>query len=225
MTDEVKNIFSPLSGENGSLVVIPPNYLELGTVPICIRTIDDQGKAVYRGWIEAVTPVADTLRTMARTILLDIWRVSELAEGSVHSLSARFGEKLGLCPHGRIYIDARWRAHDLAAGSRRTRVKREVELPDYMVDERIDPHDFERAFEAREIVDRLEEQFSAMGLTDALEIMRMYTSDCADEIPKVFGIPEGASGYGAKNTLFQQFRRDMRRAFARFSKPPTKRAA
>ena len=197
MTDEVKNIFSPLSGENGSLVVIPPNYLELGTVPICIRTIDDQGKPVCRGWIDAVTPVADTLRTMARTILLDIWRVS----------------------------DARWRAHDLAAGSRRTRVKREVELPDYMVDERIDPHDFERAFEAREIVDRLEEQFSAMGLTDALEIMRMYTSDCADEIPKVFGIPEGASGYGAKHTLFQQFRRDMRRAFARFSKPPTKRAA
>lgn len=223
MTNEAKNSFSPL-GDDGSLVVIPGNYLETGVIPICIRSIDDRGNSVYRGWIEAVEPVADTLRTMARTIMRDIWRVSELAEASVHSLSARYGEALGRCPHGRIYIDARWRAHDLAAGSRRTRVKREVMLPDHMVDRR-DPYDFERVFEEREIVDRLEDELTAMGLTDVLEMMRMYTSDSDDEIPKVFGVPEGAAGYRAKNTLSQRFRRGMRRAFGRLSDPVNKRTA
>ena len=225
MTDNVKYIFSPPPGENDSLVVIPPNYVEMGVVPICIRSIDDCGRSVYRGWIEAVEPVADTLRTMARTIMRDIWRVSELAEASVHSLSARYGEKLGRCPHGRIYIDARWRAHDLAAGTRRIRVKREVMLPDHMLDDRSDPIDFERAFEDREIVSRLEEQLIAMGLTDVLEMMRMYTSDSDDEIPKVFGVPEGAAGYQVKNTLFQHFRRGMKRAFKRLSDPVKKRTA
>jgi hypothetical protein len=225
MTDEVKNNFSP-SGESGSLVVIPHNYIEVGErFPICIRTIDDYGRAVYRGWIDAVEPVADTLRTIARTIMRDIWRVSELAEASVHSLSARCGEELGRCPQGRIYIDARWRAHDLAAGNRRRRVRLEVELPDHMLDDRADPQDHEELFVQRHLVEKVEQELISEGRIDSVEMMHLYLADCADEIPKVFGIPDGPEGYRAKNTLFQQFRREMRRVFGRVSSPTRKKAS
>src|SRR5688572_13425192 len=119
MTHLFKNISTVPARENEDLVLIPQNYAEESVVPICIRSIDDLGKPIYRGWIEAVLPIADPLRNLARRILGDVWKVSELTEGSVHGLNARYGQELGRAPSGRIFGDAKWRALDLAAGGRR----------------------------------------------------------------------------------------------------------
>src|SRR5437899_1778064 len=103
MTEEVRNIFPAPEGEDEKVVVIPRNYVEEGVVPICIRSIDDDGRPVCRDWIEAVRPVAGKLRCLARKIIQDEWRVSELAEGSVHMLSRRYGARLPSFPSDRIY--------------------------------------------------------------------------------------------------------------------------
>jgi hypothetical protein len=44
---------------------------------------------------------------MARNVLGDVWRVSELAEDTVHTLSALYGEELGRSPTNHIYVNAR----------------------------------------------------------------------------------------------------------------------
>src|SRR5437588_5076730 len=98
MTETVRNIFAAPEGENGPFVVIPPNYVEKRVVPILIRTMDDLGNQVYHGWIEAVQPIAKTLRFLAKRVIRDEWRVSELTESSVHMLSRLHGERLGRSP-------------------------------------------------------------------------------------------------------------------------------
>jgi hypothetical protein len=216
MTREVKNIFLP-SGDDGMFVVIPANYAEAGVVPICISCIDHRGKPVCRGWIDAAKPIAEPLRYLARTFLEDIWRVSELAEGSVHALSARYGERLGRRPSTRIYVEAKWRAQDLAKGCRRARKGKEVQVRDHVLALLKEPHDFVRALEDRELMERLQECLRAWGDTDVLKMMEMYMSDSDDEIPEAFGVPPGAAGYQITNTLKKKFRRTMRRAFELFS--------
>jgi hypothetical protein len=98
MTEEVENIFSAPEGSNEQVVVIPENYEETAVVPICIRCIDDEAKGVCRGWIEAAKPLAEQLQYLAKTVIRDVERVSELAEGSVHALSAKFGDRLDEIP-------------------------------------------------------------------------------------------------------------------------------
>src|SRR2546427_10279167 len=102
------------SQECEGVVVIPSNYAEEGVVPICIRTIDDQGRPVYRGWIEAVRPIADTLRGLARNVIGNVHQVSELADGSVHPLSAKYGGELTRSPSMQIFVYAKYLARDLA---------------------------------------------------------------------------------------------------------------
>src|SRR5579875_1880448 len=46
--------------------MIPEDYLTTGVVPICIRQVDNEGNEVFPGWIEAVPPIADPLRRLAR---------------------------------------------------------------------------------------------------------------------------------------------------------------
>jgi len=75
------------------LVIIPRNYREEGVVPIYIRTVDDEGISVFRGWIDAVYPIADRLRALAGRIFGEPWQVSELTEGSVHALNREHGPK------------------------------------------------------------------------------------------------------------------------------------
>jgi hypothetical protein len=192
--------------DDEKLVLIPANYAEESVVPICIRAIDDMGRPVYRGWIEAVWPVADPLRILARRILGDVWKVSELTEGSVHGLNARYGKELGRAPSGRIFGDAKWRALDLAAGGRRPRVGRDVDLWDETLAAMADPEDFAKAYEDREFFQRLEERLKSTGQTDTLIMLQMYLSNSEDEIAAVFGIERNSRG---RNTLSQRFRRSM----------------
>ena len=219
MTANVKNIFAAPEGNDELFVVIPPNYVEKHVVPIFIRTIDDRRNRVYRGWIEAVRPIAKTLRFLAKRVVQDEWRVSELTEGSVHMLSRLHGEHLGRSPSDQIYVDAQWRARDIAAGGRRSRLSLEVDLYNGTLVSIPEPFDFERDFVGRDLMTRLEQELIASGHMDVLKMMEMYASGSADEIPAAFGIPDGKAGYRAKNTLAVRFRRVMRRALERVSEP------
>jgi hypothetical protein len=191
------------------LVVIPSDYAEQDVVPICISDVDRHNRRVFRGWIEAVRLVADPLRALARNVVGDVWRVSELTEGSVHALSARHGESLGHSPSGRIYADARWRAKDLAGGGRRARVGREVELRNHMLACLKEPHDFRAAVEDRELIERLRTRLKLLRRDDLLTMMHLYLSDAEDQIPAAFGTTPNSR---ARNTLSQRFYRGIRKA-------------
>jgi hypothetical protein len=196
--------------EQFMLVVIPPDYETKGIIPICISDVDDDGRVVHRGWIEAVPRVADRLRSLARNVIGDAMCVSELTEGSVHSLNALHGEKFGRSPSRRIYVDAWWRAKDIAAGGRRARVGREIELKEQMLACMREPYDFARAFEDREFMERLEVRLDNLGMDDLKLMLQLYLSDAEDQIPRVFGIEPNSR---ERNTLSQRWRRGIRKAF------------
>ena len=60
--------------------------VQASTIPICIERCDREGKDIAWGWFEAVATVQEPLRRLAKSVLEDVWRVSELAEASVHTL-------------------------------------------------------------------------------------------------------------------------------------------
>jgi hypothetical protein len=90
-----------------------------GLVPICISETDADGHRIAPRSIEAVIPVADYMRRLARDRIGDIWRVSELAELSVHAQWRKHGEDFGNYRHRRIAAYARWAAEDLRCGGAR----------------------------------------------------------------------------------------------------------
>ena len=207
MTEGMKKFSSGPAQDGEGLIVIPLNYAEEGIVPIAIRSIDDRGRAVFPGWIAAVPPVADPLRNLARHVLGDVWRVSELTESSVHALSATHGERLGYTPSTRVYADACWRARDLAAGGRRARTGRDVSLKDELLAIAKDPHDFAKAFEDRELINRLEERLKGSNQTEVLIMLQMYLSESEDQIASFFGAKRNSR---TRNRLTQRFRRGIR---------------
>ena len=102
--------------------------------------------ALHGGGFEAVIPVADYLRKLARDRVGDIWRVSELAELSVHAQWRKHREDFGKYPHRRIAAYARWAAEDLRCGGARLRKGLDILLGngDKSL---IDPLDYEARFE------------------------------------------------------------------------------
>ena len=88
------------------MVTIPFDYDEKSAgsvVPICIDDIDSEGNHIVPTLIElGVVPVADVLRKIASRVLNDSWRVSEIAELSVHSLWRTHREDFGNEPSLRI---------------------------------------------------------------------------------------------------------------------------
>ena len=117
-----------------AIVTIPFDYDQLPDplriVPICIEDTDRDGCAINPGWFEAVVPVADPLRNLSRRLLNDVWRVSELAETSVHALWRKHRHNLGRNTSARIFTHAKWTAADLRVGGRNLRRGVEVELLD-----------------------------------------------------------------------------------------------
>jgi hypothetical protein len=191
------------------LVVIPEDHADLDVVPICISDTDSKGRRVSHAWLQAVPPVADPLRRLARTVLGDVWRVSELAQESVHQLSARHGDKLGPAPSRAIYVDASFRASDMAAGGRRARVGLDVELKDHVLASLREPHCFATAFEDKEFFQRLEQRLKILGLKDIQTLLNLYLSESEDQIPTVFAVKANSAG---RNTLSQRFYRGLRKA-------------
>ena len=213
MTREVKNILWLPEDGDPRLALIPGDYREKGVEPICIRAIDDKERPVYRGWIEAACRIQHSLRFFARTIVHDLPRVSELADGSVHAMSATHWDKMGTRPHYQLFVHARWLAQDMAAGSHRMRLQKDVPLPDGMLVALEDKSDLAEDFANRDLFIKLEQRLREAGRNDATKLIQMYLSGSAHEIAKAFGIPPGKAGYRARNTLMQRIRREVRREF------------
>src|ERR1017187_1842571 len=73
-------------------------------VPICIGDIDPEGNPIHRAWVEhGVVPIADPLWKIAPRVLSDVWRISEITERAVHSLSRKHHGDLGDEPSLRVF--------------------------------------------------------------------------------------------------------------------------
>jgi hypothetical protein len=207
------------------LVTIPFNYEELAPsdqaaiVPICIRKADADGRAVAWGWFEAVESVQDGLRTLARCVLEDIWRVSELAEQAVHGLWRDHGYDLGCLPGSRVYKRARWLARDLKAGTwqGRRQILKTLADVDQVVRERIlvDPTDYARMYQRNLDFDALSDDLASAGLSDVSQMLDLLRDGCTwDEVGQRLGKKSDA------------VRIKFRRTMARFVRliPPAQRA-
>jgi DNA-directed RNA polymerase specialized sigma24 family protein len=194
------------------LITIPfdfeTNPQAQSVVPICIEETDRNGEAIEFGWFEAVVPVADSLRSLARRMLRDVWLVSELAEGSVHALWNEHGSNLGRRPSGQILADAKWRARNMRNGGRNARRGVEVELLESVLAGLRSPDDVARTAEARDIEERLKRLFEERGVPHVSEIMDLWLQgDTWPEIAEQIGKgPRTAS-----KQLSRWFRRGLRR--------------
>src|SRR5207237_9747344 len=120
-----------------------------------------------QGWIDAVKPVADKLRRLARNILGDVAMVSEITEASVHGLSARYGKELpGPSPSGQVYEDARWIARDIVAGGWRRRKGYDTRFTEVILDMVVDTRDFAKTYENRDLIEKLVERLHSLNLPD-----------------------------------------------------------
>jgi len=167
-----------LRGERMGLVTIPLDFDEASNprkiIPICIEDTDRYGRVINPGWFRAVFPIADPLRRLAERILGDIWRVSELAEGSVHAQWYTHRDDLGRNPSGRIYAHAKWRAQDLRAGGRNARRGVEVELLDTLRTRLRTADDLALRVEIQEIADALDQHFRINGVPHVSEMMDLW---------------------------------------------------
>jgi len=193
------------------VIIVPFDYKEeskFSVIPICIGDIDSDGNPIHREWVEhGVVPVADPLRKIAQRLLNDVWRVSELTERTVHSLSRRHGANLGDDPSLRVLKQAHWYAEDLRVGGRRARRKTEVELFSESLETLEDQFDLVSRLVATDTLDRLMEELDRQGMHDIREMVPMMLRECdAREFVSKFG--------KSRNTLSQRFYRGMRRAAA-----------
>jgi DNA-directed RNA polymerase specialized sigma24 family protein len=115
-----------------AIVTIPFDYdpVKYGgaLVPIFLNDTDEKGRRIYRGWIEAVIPVHERLITLAKRILSDPWRVSELTDVTVHHLWGKYGSEVGPNPSHRVYVTARRKAHGLEDPGARLYLRKNVAL-------------------------------------------------------------------------------------------------
>jgi hypothetical protein len=146
-------------------------------VPICIQRTDRHGNQIEWGWFEAVSVVQDALRSLARSWLEDVWRVSELAEATVHTLWYEHGADLGHSPPGRVVAQARWHAKDLRAGSwqRRRGVVIGLDGLDELLRSRvlIDPTEYEGLYHKEMYFKYLSEHLEDAGQTDVNRILTL----------------------------------------------------
>lgn len=191
------------------VITIPFDYDERRdsyVVPICIRNTDEEGNVIHPDWFKhGVAPVADPLRGIAKRVLKDVWRVSEIAEYAVHSLWRTHREDLGNQPGLRVLSNAHWHAEDLLWGGRRARRGTEVELFETTLQNLQDTVDFVRDLEAKGTLDRILEELHRLGLDDVREMVPMMLHNSnAEEFVQRFG--------KSRNTISQRFYRSMRRA-------------
>ena len=173
-------------------VLIPADYEAQGVVPIGISDVDYEGRLVAPGWIEAVKPVAGSLRRITALITGDVGNVSQLAEETVHALSADNGENLGRNPSCRIYVGVKWRARNLRDGGSRKRKRIETELLDEYIDTVQCLPEFANDLEARDLVEHLIERARQRERADLEQVIDLFLADAEREIPSVFGVRRGS---------------------------------
>jgi hypothetical protein len=186
-------------------IVIPSDFVEGVTpvVPIFVQDEDPNRVRIARGWIDGVVEAADKLRTLARRILLDEWRASELADEALQVLWKQHGDNIGLQPHRRVYQYARWKALDKSVGSIRQRQGFEVVLLEHMLEALREPLDFASHLEARQFLERLMARLAELGETDVLSTLALAVRN--GELAHINEIGEST------NTVSKRFWRTVRR--------------
>jgi hypothetical protein len=179
-----------------SVVTIPFDYDESNSrqtvVPICIRRHDGDGNPIAWGWFEAVERVQEPLRNLARTWLGDVWRSSELAEGSVFSAWRTNGDRLGLGPSRTILTWARWLARDWKAGTwqQRKGIVTALEGLEGVQRQNIlkDPGDHARECQWRLDYEQLSDDLKAAGQEDVSQMLDLVRDELSwEEIGGRFG--------------------------------------
>jgi hypothetical protein len=154
-----------------------PADQQASVVPICIERTDRDGHDIAWGWFEAVDAVQEPLRRLARSWLEDVWRVSELAEASVHTLWYRHRSNLGFRPASRVLAQAKWHARDLQAGTwqRRRGVVVGLNGLDELLRSRAltDPKEYERVYEKEMYFKALGEQLEEAGQVDVSQMLKL----------------------------------------------------
>lgn len=164
-----------------SVVTIPYEFEELpeerrrSIVPICIGRHDTEGNEIAWGWFDAVVPIQEPLRALARCRLRDVWRVSELTELSVHGLWRKHRHNLGTFPSRRIYRRAMWDVEDLRANGWRNRRCPDVAL-DGLEDAireiwQRDRTNYEEAYLTQLRIDEVDTWLKQQGREDVREIL------------------------------------------------------
>lgn len=171
-----------------SVITIPFGYEDLpdsertSIVPIAIPALDDDGSQIAWGWFEAVEAVQNPLRGLARSLLGDIWRVSEMTESAVKTVWRNHGEDYGHSPGGRIYAQARWCARDMRAGSSRDRRGLNVRLDEFdrTLRERllVDPCDYDKVYTIDMDLAELGRQLRERGLEDIDIMLQLVRNGC-----------------------------------------------
>lgn len=193
------------------LVIIPYDYDPMndhtGIVPICIENIDRYGDPIHPGWFQAMVPIAEPMRRLARSVIRDVWRTSELAQESLHAQWYRHRDDLGRNPSSRIYAHAKWKARDLRDGSRNARRGIEVELLESIRSKLRAVEDVHSELELRDIIKRLEGHYDAHGAEHVSDMMHMWLHGCQwDEIACHVGKKKKA----ASKDFWRWFRRALR---------------
>jgi hypothetical protein len=180
------------------VVTIPFDYEERSpseqarVVPICIKSTDEEDNPIDWGWFEAASCVQDPLRALAKSVLNDIWRASEITEAAIHNLWRKHGHRLGREPSRRVYAAAKWEARDRKAGSWQTRrrVLRAFDDLEEVVRKRVlvDPSNYGHVYDNELYFKELGEQLEAEGLDDVSEMLKLIRTGCTwDEIGRRLG--------------------------------------
>jgi hypothetical protein len=131
-------------------------------------------------------------------VLGDPWRVSELAETTVHRLWARHGSEVGRYPARRVLVKAKWVAQELKNGDWRKTKYPKLYLALDALDEKIrdqtlaDPNEYPKLFEQQIMLDSVEDRLNREGrslIRTMFQLIRRGYSwqDVADRV----GLPTG----------------------------------
>lgn len=173
-------------------------------VPIYLNDTDDNGETIFFGWIEAVVPIQENLRSLSRRVLGDVWRVSEVTDLAIHRLWHKHRENLGCHPGFLVYRTAKRTAHGLEDPGAREHLalNRSLDsLEQYRKDALIgDTADTERAYQTNLDIQRFEKRLRQLGKRGEFEMYRMLRAGyCWREIGQRAGEPP--------NTLYRRFQR------------------
>ena len=196
------------------VVIIPFDYEELPSpkreqvIPICIPLIDPRGHEVPRIWFEAgVAPIHQRLVSLAEWQLGDAWRVSELAEATIHALFARHGADAGEWPWRRVLREAAWVAKDLhAGGTRADRNRRAAEVSFDEIDTALlDPINYGDLYERGILIDSLKRKLEREGRAELSGVLILLQQGYT--WPEIAGL----FGYSSEDVLKRRFYRSIRK--------------
>jgi hypothetical protein len=175
-------------GGDMELVTIPFGYEGLSpsqqakTVPICIKAKDEHGRPIDWGWFEAAARIHEPLLALARVVLDDVWRASEITEAAVHNMWRKHAHDLGFHPSARVYTAAKWEARDRRLGcwqSRRGRLSSFEELEE-VARKRIliDPENYGQQYERDLYFQGLCKELESEGQHEVSEMLKLLLDGC-----------------------------------------------